>query len=116
MDKRKIIIIAVIVVVILLLAGGAWLGLRARSRSVEVREAQERLNALSLARTYMEKDEYDRAMEILEKLLLKDPNDGEAQDLLGEVIDRKKLAEMSDREREQQALLEQQERLSLIHI
>ena len=86
MDKRKIIIIAVIVVVILLLAGGAWLGLRARSRSVEVREAQERLNALSLARTYMEKDEYDRAMEILEKLLLKDPNDGEAQDLLGEVF------------------------------
>jgi len=68
MDRRKIIIIAIVVVVILLLAGGAWLGLRARSRSVEAGEAQERLNTLSLARIYMEKEEYDRAMEICSKI------------------------------------------------
>ncbi|MBN2554132.1 MAG: tetratricopeptide repeat protein, partial [Spirochaetales bacterium] len=111
MDRRKVIIIIIAVIVILLIAGGAWLGLRAHSRSAESQEARQRLNALKLARTYMEKQEYDRAMEILEELLLENPDDAEAQALLDEIIDRKKLAEMSEREREQQALLEQQEKL-----
>jgi len=111
MDRRKLIIIIVAIVVILLLAGGIWLGLWARSRSAESREAQERLNALKLAHTYLDKEEYDRAMEIVEKLLLKDPDDAEAQELLDQIIVRKRLAEMSEKEREQQALLEQQEKL-----
>ena len=111
MDRRKLLIIIVAIIIILLIAGGAWLGLRARSRFAESREARERLNALKLARTYMEKEEYNRAMEIVEKLLLKDPDDAEAQELLDQIIDKKRLAEMSEQERQQQALMEQQEKL-----
>ena len=58
MDRRKLIIIVVAIIVILLLAAGAWLGLRARSRSAESREAQERLNALKLAKLVQKHKRY----------------------------------------------------------
>ena len=50
-------------------------------------------NTYNLARTYAEKGEYDRAMSLLDSLLLKDGNNQEALDLLDQIIAMKKDAE-----------------------
>ena len=52
-------------------------------------------NTYNLARTYAEKGEYDRAMSLLDSLLLKDGNNQEALALLDQIIAMKKDAEQN---------------------
>ena len=85
--KRTALIIAAVVLLILLAVAGYLLfapggGLK--------KADQERLNTLRLAREYMEREEYERSLSLLDKLLLADPEDEEANALLDEVLRRKK--------------------------
>lgn len=52
-----------------------------------------RNNAYNLARTYAEQGEYDRALSVLDKLLLKNGNDSTALEMLQQIIEMKKAAD-----------------------
>ena len=93
MNKRGKTVTGVIVgiIILLLLAGGGFLlyrGVAARSSAND--PAKFRLNTLTLVRTYVEKEEFDRALSLLEGLLIKDPSDTEASELLDIVLQAKK--------------------------
>lgn len=63
-------------------AAAVFLCLRGLSSS----SARERRNTLALVRMYMEKGEYDRAMDKLDELLIRNPEDAEARALMDGVI------------------------------
>ena len=50
-------------------------------------------NVINLAKTYADKGEYDRALSLLDTILLEDPNNEDVLLLLDEIISLKKLAE-----------------------
>lgn len=52
-----------------------------------------RNNVYNLAKTYAEQGEYDRALSVLDKLLLKDSTDATALEMLQQIIEMKKAAE-----------------------
>lgn len=52
-----------------------------------------RNNVYNLAKTYAEQGEYDRALSVLDKLLLKDSTDQTALDMLQQIIEMKKAAD-----------------------
>ena len=56
-----------------------------------------RNNAYNLARTYAEQGEYDRALSVLDKLLLKNGNDSTALEMLQQIIEMKKAADEAGR-------------------
>ncbi len=55
--------------------------------------SSSRNNAYNLARTYAEQGEYDRALSVLDKLLLKNGNDPTALEMLQQIIEMKKAAD-----------------------
>ena len=90
MDGKKIAIIGAGVVVLILLAlllivkpfgGGAKT------------EDPTRMNTLRLAEEYLDKQEFQRALDLLDTLLIKDVNDQEARDLRDRVIQARQKAE-----------------------
>jgi len=107
MEKKHIIIIALLLLAIILIGG---LGLLALSGSRQ-KARDARLNSLKLASQYLERQEFDRALEILDKLLIADPEDAEARKLLDEILDKKKIAEKDAKDRELEELRRQQENL-----
>jgi Tfp pilus assembly protein PilF len=54
--------------------------------------AQQRQNTLILAEDYIEQGEYDRALDLLEDLLIADPNDEEARTLRNQALEAKRVA------------------------
>lgn len=50
-------------------------------------------NVYALAKTYAEKGEYDRALSVLEKILLKNGDDATANELLNQIIEMKKASD-----------------------
>ncbi|GAH59282.1 unnamed protein product, partial [marine sediment metagenome] len=107
MEKKHIIIIGLVLLAIILIGG---LGLLAISGSRQ-KARDARLNSLKLASQYLERQEFDRALEILDKLLIADPEDAEAGELLDEILDKKKIAEKEAKDRELEELRQQQENL-----
>ena len=60
------------------------------------KNSSERDNVLSLAKRYMERGEYERAMNLLDTLLIKDANDEDALNLMDEIITlREKIVDSS---------------------
>jgi hypothetical protein len=86
--EKTVAIVAGIIVVALLLVGGFLLfrSLSGHGASAD----QKRLNTLTLVRTYVEKEEFDRALGLLENLLIDNPGDKDASDLLDIVLAAKK--------------------------
>ena len=108
MNRKALIIVAALLLIALLFAGFLLM----RSGRGDGEAGQERLNTLKLVRQYMDRQEYDRSLSLLEKLLLADPDDEEARLLLDEILERKKSQESNAREQELAALKNQQEQLS----
>lgn len=80
--KKKIIVGAAIILAILLIGAGTAAILGGSG-------ARERSNMLALARDYIDRGDFDRALDILDQLLIRDKDDAEAQALLKEALDRK---------------------------
>jgi Tfp pilus assembly protein PilF len=87
--NRKTLTLLLILIMILLLGGGGSYFFLSKARkervpvSGEAKEG-ELENKLKLARYYMEKEEYDLARTQLEEVLIKDPENEEALELLEE--------------------------------
>jgi len=73
------------------------------------RDAVRRANKLALARDYFEVGEYQRALDLLDEILIEDAGDQEARELKREVLSGKRAAEAQDQEQldAQQRLLEE---------
>ncbi|HOX18811.1 MAG TPA: tetratricopeptide repeat protein, partial [Spirochaetales bacterium] len=87
-DKRKLVPIAIAAGLVLLLSVGAGFLLAGGQR--------ERANTLALARQYLEDGDYGRALDLLDRLLIKDSDDDEARKLRELVVAARKAAEDGD--------------------
>ncbi|MEM5947998.1 tetratricopeptide repeat protein [Spirochaetia bacterium 38H-sp] len=105
-DKtKKMLFISIGIVFFLLLVGGiAFLIVDAKNA--------ERHNAMVLAKEYAEQNEYQRALDILDALLLKNPGDKEVRELKDKILEEKKAYEEDLRKKELDELARQQERLN----
>ncbi len=56
----------------------------------------EKDNTYALARTYAERGEYDRALSLLDSLLIKDADDATARALLDEILEKKRNSDSAD--------------------
>src|SRR5574344_36597 len=78
LNRREKIVIAVIVAVLLAIVVAAlFIMLKWPATS---NEDVLRHNTLSLVRSYVDKEEFDRALGLLEDLLIRDPNDKDASE------------------------------------
>src|SRR4030042_522705 len=111
MERKHVLIIVLAVLLLARAAGGTWLGITARDRAARQQAGEERANTLELARGYMERQEYERAMELLDRLLLKNPKDQEASALLDEIIRRKQASALESKQQELAAMQRQQAQL-----
>ncbi|HUZ16785.1 MAG TPA: tetratricopeptide repeat protein, partial [Spirochaetia bacterium] len=82
---RRLIYIAAGVLVLLLLAGGGLL-LTKRNGSGGTNAADVRANTIVLAKRYMNQGEYQHALDLLDKLLITNPNDSEASNLEDQIV------------------------------
>ena len=104
-DKRKLAVVALITILILGIGvGGVFLATRSRQPTVVAPVAVDpaRENALRLAREYLESGEYQRALDILDRLLIADAGDEEARALQNNVLaarrERDRIAEEAARQ------------------
>ena len=110
MDRKKILIIAGAVVAVLLIGGLLWWLLRSPSGSGD-EGPSKRDNIITLAREYMERDEYQRALDLLDGLLIEDASDEEARELRDRIIDLKKSYDEAKRLEDLKNLEDQQDQL-----
>ncbi|MBR5964821.1 MAG: tetratricopeptide repeat protein [Treponema sp.] len=93
--KRKKIIVAVAAGILLLLL--LFFGVRGIARAVSSSGSGKgdaaRQNTLALAQKYLDKGQYDKAMDLLNSLLISNPDDEEADKLLDEAIRQKKASD-----------------------
>lgn len=87
--KEKIVTGIAAGILLLLLAGGGLLVYRTLSGNAND-PAKVRLNTLTLVHSYVEKEEFDRALSLLDNLLIKNPDDKDASELLDAVLAAKK--------------------------
>ena len=85
MDRRVLVAVGAAVLIIFLVVS-LLLGFGARIFDRKEPRLTERENTLKLAELYLEKAEYDRALDLLDKLLVGNPNDREALELQDEVL------------------------------
>ncbi|TVR57971.1 MAG: tetratricopeptide repeat protein [Spirochaetaceae bacterium] len=104
-DKRKLAVVALLTILILGIGvGGVFLATRSRRPAVDAPVAVDpaRENALRLAREYLDSGEYQRALDILDRLLIADAGDEEARALQSNVLaarrERDRLAEEASRQ------------------
>lgn len=93
--RKKIILIAAAVLLLLLLlffGARAIAGAAASSKS-KGGASSARQNTLALAQKYLDKGQYDKAMDLLNSLLISNPDDEEADRLLDEAITQKKASD-----------------------
>lgn len=90
--KKKIRNIAIVSAVLLAVIIGLIFLIRGCVKSSSP-EYKERQNIIRLAEKYKDKQQYDNAMDLLNKLLIQDPDDKEVNDLLDEIIELKAAQE-----------------------
>ncbi|HRV29355.1 MAG TPA: hypothetical protein P5522_11300, partial [Spirochaetia bacterium] len=85
-QKKKLLIISITVgVILVLLLAGILMGISTAKHAAQ----KERLNVLKLARDYGEAGDYDRALNLLDTLLIKNADDKEALELQREILEKK---------------------------
>lgn len=94
--KKKILVMAgvgglVVVIVILMIL------LLGKGKSNKGNDGKDSYaNTLKLIERYVEKGEYDRALSLLDKLMIDNPDDDDVQALFDRIVDQKKLAESAE--------------------
>ena len=102
-DNKKIVIIIGSIVVVILLVIFLFLFLNRKDNS-SLSENKKRENIIKLIKRYYEQDEYERAMKLIEDLLIENADDEEALNLQEKVLQAKKEKE----EREKEELLKRE--------
>ena len=87
MNYRKIIIVATAI----LLSGASVLMLLRKpdTQAPDKSLIDKRNNTIMLTTNYLEQGEFDRALLLLEQLLITDPNDNEARTLFNTILEQK---------------------------
>ena len=93
--KKKGVFITIAATAALLLLGVGGFGVYSMVKKGNA-AATERDNTMSLIQRYLDRGEYDRALDLLEDLLIKNGNDPEALSLLEEILARMALEDLSD--------------------
>ena len=93
--KKKGVFIAIAAVAALLLLGIGGFGVYSMVKKGNA-AAAERDNTMSLIQRYLDRGEYDRALDLLEDLLIKNANDPDALALLDDIMTRMALENGSD--------------------
>ena len=88
--KKKIAIVTAASVLLLLLLFFGIRGIAKSASSSGAKGGVVRQNTLALAQKYLDKGQYDKAMDLLNDLLISNPNDAEADELLDKAIQLKK--------------------------
>lgn len=88
-DKKKKIVL-IVIAVLLILALISFLGIRVLGGGRGEGAVDARANTLTLAQKYIDKGQYDKAMDLLNGLLISNPGDEEADRLLDQAIQLKK--------------------------
>ena len=94
--QKKIVGAVAAIAVILALAGGAFGIVSSMKGRSAAQAAEQRLNTLTLIRNYVDRGEYDRALNLLDELLIKNPEDPDAHKLMEAVLSAKKAQEALD--------------------
>lgn len=84
LNKKKV-LIAIIIGILLLVLGLTFFFLL-KGDSGKSDDALLRQNTFALVRTYIEKEEFDRALSLLENVLIQNPDDTDASELLDAVL------------------------------
>jgi len=91
--KKKIAIIAAASLLLLLLLFFGIRGIARAASSSGAKGGSARQNTLALVQKYLDKGQYDKAMDLLNSLLISNPDDAEADKLLDEAIKQKKASD-----------------------
>ncbi|HEQ71937.1 MAG TPA: tetratricopeptide repeat protein, partial [Spirochaetia bacterium] len=99
MDKRILIIIGAVVLLLILLFAGLAIGgvFSGGAGTGEEAGNNSRDNKLALARDYLSRNEFDRALDLVDQVLLDNFNDEEARALKDEILEKKKAAQDAER-------------------
>ena len=91
--RKKIILIAAAALLLLLLLFFGIRGIARAASSSGAKDGSARQNTLALVQKYLDKGQYDKAMDLLNSLLISNPDDAEADKLLDEAIRQKKASD-----------------------
>ncbi|TFG85468.1 MAG: tetratricopeptide repeat protein [Spirochaetales bacterium] len=100
-NKKKVLIAALVAVALIVSIGGTLLLTGGAS-------GRERSNMLALAREYIDRGDYDRALDLLDRLIIRDVNDEDARALRDEALGRKSGAAASQGQASGQASADSQ--------
>ncbi|MGC9312147.1 MAG: tetratricopeptide repeat protein, partial [Sediminispirochaetaceae bacterium] len=113
MDRRWLILGAIIVLAALI-GGGIYLvgrGGGSADENGQLTEAEQlRQNTLSLAEDYFESGEYQRALDLVDSLLIKNAEDQEARILRDRIIETRKTSEAEKQQSEESRRAEEQKK------
>ncbi len=98
MDKRIIIVAAAVLVLIAGVVLFLTLGNNDSGTAVMDETQKVKENTMILARDYLEKGDFQRALDLLDGLLIKDASDEEVRKLRDEVFSARKLAEQEEKQ------------------
>ena len=110
--KKRLILIISSIIIALILLGGTSYGIYSAIKDFRENKTEttipfiekERINTMTLIRRYIEKGEYDRAMDLLDSLLIKNADDQEALDIMDEIIALKEGSSSKDLQRQNQGV------------
>jgi tetratricopeptide (TPR) repeat protein len=120
MTRKKIIIISISAVVLILIGVGIFFLVRNNKNNAEAKLEQKRENTIALAMDYLERGDFQRALELLDSLMIDNPFDERIRQIRDEVFERRsQIVATGTEERSSMAdeiaalaLLEEQRRLS----
>ena len=118
MDKRKAMIIGGAALLILLLGFLAFFILKSPGKGGGAEDpfAAKRTNIMTLAQDYLDQHEFQRALDLLDGLLIEDATDQEARDLRDRIIQAKKDYENELKQAELEQLEQQNKELRTVSI
>ena len=96
MNKRFMAIVAGGVLALLLIGGGVYFAVNGSRSGAQT----ERQNKLSLAADYLKNGEYQRALDLVDQLLIKNANDAAAKKLRDETVAAQKAAAQAEQKRQ----------------
>ena len=98
-DRKKFIILIAAILALLALGGaGVFMAVKNSSGAAEKSVSSERQNTIELAKSYIERGNYDQALSLLNGLVIKESLDDEIEGLLDRALELKNRAEQTKNE------------------
>ncbi|MDR0312953.1 MAG: tetratricopeptide repeat protein [Treponema sp.] len=116
MTRKKIIIISVSAVVLVMIGLGIFFLVRSNKNIADAKLEQKKDNTLALAMEYLERGDFQRALELLDSLLIDNPMDERTRQIWNEVFERRSeiLASMSTNTEDRLSIAEELAALAML--